>query len=368
MRISSQSKFAFSIALAIIVIIPAGGTVSSAVGFQEQQTTEITSIRFGQYFTAITRKMADGNSIDEFIISGPPSPPFGYELDRLAVALPESNRPTGTNTLTVPAFNWVFGCSSVSAAMIAGFYDRNGYPNIYTGPTNSGIMPLNNSSWPTWSDGSRTYPNLPLAASRQGVDGRAVRGSLDDYWVSYYSSAQDPFIANAWTQHTWGDAIGDFMKTSQSPYGNPDGSTSFYNWSGSADQLTCADMVSWNIHTRDGTYGRKLFYEARGYTVTECYSQLTDNNGGGFTFAMYKAEIDQNRPVMINLEGHSVVGIGYDSASNTVYLHDTWDYSNHSMPWGGSYSGMILRSVSIVNLKASTTQTNKFIFLPFLNK
>ena len=127
-------------------------------------------------------------------------------------------------------------------------------------------------------------------------------------------------------------------------------------------------MVSWNIHTRDGTYGRKLFYEARGYTVTECYNQLTDNNGGGFTFAMYKAEIDQNRPVMINLEGHTVVGIGYDSASNTVYLHDTWDYSDHSMLWGGSYSGMNLRSVSIVNLKASTTPTNKFVFLPFLNK
>ena len=69
------------------------------------------------------------------------------------VALPEPNPVMGTRTLTVPAFNWVFGCSSVSAAMIAGYYDRNGFPNMYTGPTNGGVMPLDNSSWATWSDG-----------------------------------------------------------------------------------------------------------------------------------------------------------------------------------------------------------------------
>ena len=43
--------------------------------------------------------------------------------------------------------------------------------------------------------------------------------------------------------------------------------------------------------------------------------------------------------------------------SNTVYIHDTWDYSNHTMTWGGSYSGMQLRSVSIVNLQGSPSVT-----------
>ena len=38
----------------------------------------------------------------------------------------------------------------------------------------------------------------------------------------------DPYIAGGWTQHTLGDAIGDYMKTSQSAYGNVDGSTAFY--------------------------------------------------------------------------------------------------------------------------------------------
>jgi len=148
------------------------------------------------------------------------------------------------------------------------------------------------------------------------------------------------------------------MKTSQSAFGNIDGSTTFYNWASSASPLTCGDMATNGIDTQDGTYGRKLFYEARGYTVTDCYNQKTDNTiAGGFSFAQYKAEIDAGRPVMLNLEGHTVVGVGYDDSSNLVYIHDTWDYSNHTMTWGASYSGMGLLSVSIVNLLAESSPT-----------
>ena len=193
--------------------------------------------RINKYFSTQAITYSDGTSLVKEIINGPPTPPPGYKLERLAVALPEPNPEMGINIMTVPAFNWVFGCSSVSGAMIAGYYDRNGYPNMYTGPTDGGVMPLNNSSWPTWSDGDKTYPNLPLAASHNGVDGRTTPGSIDDYWVQYDSSAQDPYITGGWTQHAWGDAIGDYMKTSQSAYGNTDGSTSFYNYTSSAARL-----------------------------------------------------------------------------------------------------------------------------------
>ncbi len=305
--------------------------------------------QINKYFSTRNLIYSDGTSLIKYTINGPPTPPPGYELELAAVALPEPDPEMGINILTVPAFNWVFGCSSVSGAMIAGYYDRNGFPNMYTGPTNGGVMPLDNSSWPNWSDGHTTYPNLPLAASHQGVDGRATLGSIDDYWIQYGSSSSDPYIGH-WTQHTWGEAIGDYMKTSQSAYSNTDGSTSFYGWN-SSQILTCSAMVGYNIHNYDGTYGRKLFYEARGYTVTDCYSQATDNKyAGGFSFAQYKAEIDAGRPVMLNLQGHTIVGVGYDDSANTVYIHDTWDYSNHTMTWGGSYSGMQLLSVSIVNL------------------
>ncbi len=304
------------------------------------------------YFTSSVVTLADGTQLDEYVINGPPQPPPGSE--RPTVSLPESDAALGTVTIIVPAFNWSFGCSATSGSMIASYYDRNGYPNMYTGPTNGGVMPLDNSSWPSWMDGNGdTYGQCPLTASHNGLDGRSTRGSIDDYWVAYDSTAQDPYLANGWVQHTWGDAIGDYMKTSQYAYNNRDGSTTFWTYNTNPGQLTCSDMVSSGI-TNDGTVGRKLFYEAKGYTVTDCYNQKTDNNGGGFTFAMYKAEIDAGRPIMINLEGHTIVGVGYDSSTNTVYIHDTWDYATHTMTWGGSYSDMDLLSVSIVNLTTLT--------------
>ncbi len=320
------------------------------------------------YYSTQTTTYSDGTSLTLHIINGPPKPPPGFEVERQAVSLPDNLATESAASLTVPAYDWVFGCSSVSGAMIAGYYDRNGYSEMYTGPANGRVAPLDNSTtyWPTWSDGYVTYPNLPLAASHKGVDGRGAttKGSIDDYWIKYLSTASDPYITGSWTQHAWSDgtAIGDYMKTSQSVYGtnNTDGSTGFWNY-GSNAQLTCAAMatldgdtghkVSWN----DGTYGRKLFYEARGYTVTTCYNQPTDNKySGGFSFAQFKAEINAGRPVMLNLTGHTIVGVGYDDSTNLVYVHDTWDYDNHSMTWGGSYSGKSLLSVSIVNLASAS--------------
>jgi hypothetical protein len=309
------------------------------------------------YFSIEHLTMPDGTPLAKDIINGPPNPPKGYEaahtdlieLPADAILLPD-----------FPSYNWVFGCSAVSGSMIAGYYDRTGLPNIYTGPTDGGLMPITDTSWPTWSDGDRTYPSNPLVASKNGVDDRVVRGSIDDYWVRYGSTANDPYITNGWSQHSWGTAIGDYMKTSQSAYSNDDGSTSFYNFYSNA-KLTCSAMVGYAIQNYDGTYGRKLFYEARGYTVTDCYNQNTDNNyAGGFSLVNFQAEIDSGYPVLLNLAGHSIVGYGYEGS--TIYIRDTWDsHPEHiyTMTWGGEYSGMELLSVSIVHPLVSPSAFNK---------
>jgi len=309
------------------------------------------------YFSVRTITLEDGALVNEIIIAGPPNPPPGYERERASVsapdpqAAPDPDAAAGSKVLPVPAYAWSFGCTATSAAMIAAYYDRTGFTNVYTGPTGGGVMPLDSSAWLQWTDGSGDrYDQCPLTASRLGLDGRTTRGSIDDYWVAYGSGAKDPYITNHWAQHTWGDAIGDYMKTSQSAYNNSDASTVYYCWTSTAGPLTCDGMENYEeIVRRDGTYGQKLFYEARGYTVGDCYNQRTDNYGGGFTFALYKAEIDAGRPVMIQLDGHTVVGTGYDDAANTVYLHDTWDYGLYTMTWGGSYAGYAMRAVSIVH-------------------
>jgi hypothetical protein len=73
------------------------------------------------------------------------------------------------------------------------------------------------------------------------------------------------------------------------------------------------------------------------------------------------AEIDAGYPVMIHVLGHTMVGVGYDTIGNTVYLHDTWDYNTHSMTWGGSYQDMEMDSVSIVHLETLGSPILDFI-------
>jgi uncharacterized repeat protein (TIGR01451 family) len=73
----------------------------------------------------------------------------------------------------------------------------------------------------------------------------------------------------------------------------------------------------------------------------------------GFTYANFKAEIDAGRPVLIQLEGHTMLGYGYNDPS-TIYIHDTWDYLDHSMTWGGTYGGMQHKGVTVLKLTASS--------------
>jgi len=76
----------------------------------------------------------------------------------------------------------------------------------------------------------------------------------------------------------------------------------------------------------------------------------------GFSFADYMAEIDSEHPVMIQLEGHSMVGVGYNAEDRLVYVHNTWDNEIHEMVWGGSYAGMDHIAVTVIHL-APTAST-----------
>lgn len=303
------------------------------------------------YYSVMTVALPDGRSLEKTVIHGPARPPLGYEKERAPANPLLADQVDGSKVLEAPAYSWYYGCSATSGAMIAAYYDRGSYPNLYTGPTGNGVLPLNSDGWGPWTDGSGDeYAQCPLTATRVGLDGRTDRGSIEDYWTAYGDEDVDPYVANDWAEHAWGTAIGDYMRTSQSESGNSDGSTTFWGWTSSPDRLTCQQMEDYDI-TDDGTYGRKLFYQIRGYAVTDCYNQQTDNNtSGGFSFANYRAEIDAGNPVMINLAGHTIVGVGYNTSGNLVYIHDTWDGTTHQMTWGGSYSGMSMKSVSMVHI------------------
>jgi len=365
MKVAARWRVCLSsvgLGLGLAVLLFAGSGVGDVAA--QEQPVHIEMIQVSPYF-AVGTTMVDGDVLAKAVISGPPEPPEGYPRQSAGAPLPADEGATRILS-NVPAFNWCFGCSATSAAMMAGYYDRIGYPNMYTGPTNGGVMPLNNSSWSDWVDGClATRHRCPLSATQNGLDGRGTNGHVDDYWVCYGDAGPDPFDGN-WTEHTLGDCTGDYMRTNQAsaPYNNRDGSTSFYYYPSGAKFTGIGTGLD------DGGYGFQLFYQSRGYTVVDRYNQLINGYDwpgdspdygpadNGADFADYKAEIDAGRPVMVHVEGHTMVGIGYDDSTTpeTVYLHDTWDYgtgTTHSMPWGGYYGGMLHMGITVVTLQSA---------------
>ncbi|MEI7980027.1 MAG: T9SS type A sorting domain-containing protein [Bacteroidota bacterium] len=294
-------------------------------------------------FIKRTFRDAEGKEIQEIIVPGKP-PEF-----RMPEAVPVRSAVVLPN---VPAYDWSFGCSATSASMMAGYYDRTGFSNIYAGPANGGVAPMDNSVWGTVIINGEVRSQCPLSATRNGVDGRTIKGHVDDFWVQVNSTSPDPYIGH-WTMHDYGECTGDYMGTNQSALGSIDGSTTFYYYTDGSP------LVNYNAGAgnRDGCFGMRQFFESRSYPVVTNYTQLIygyNGNNLGFTFAQYMQEIDAGRPVLIQVSGHTMLGYGYDAASSLVYLRDTWDYLSHTMVWGSSYAGLQQWGVTAIQLQSAT--------------
>ncbi|NQV17541.1 MAG: T9SS type A sorting domain-containing protein [Armatimonadetes bacterium] len=276
-----------------------------------------------------------GRTLIGMIFPGQPTEDYRAPI----VELPDPDNRDANVIPYVPAFDWSFGCSATAAAMIAGYYDRVGYDNMYTGPTNDGIMPLDNTCWPDTIINGQLRHQCPLSATCMGLDGRTTFGHVDDFWYSYGSSV-DPYFGN-WDQHVYGDCTADFMGTNQYQNWNRiDAATYFFfdlNGTPVYDYIDCEPLE------KDGCHGFREFIESRGYNVQTNgnYSQTIygyQGNMQGFSYDQFKAEIDAGRPAIIQIMGHSMVGFGYnDYDENLIYLHDTWDHEIHTMTWGGTY-------------------------------
>lgn len=240
----------------------------------------------------------------------------------------------------VPALDWSYGCSPTAAGMLFGYYDRHGFDNTYIGPTNEGIFPLTNT---VWGNGE-----CPLVASHSGIDSRSTDGHVDDYWVAFRNKGNDPCSTGCHPD----DSLADFMGTSQDRYNNSDGATTFYSH---YDGKPLVDYTGSEPSRRDGCHGMRLFAESRGYVVTTNYTQKIVGVTNvdpllGFTYEQYVNEIDNGYPVILQLEGHTILGIGYTGIDKGIYVLDTWDHSMHTMVWGNSYSGMLHYAVTVIHV------------------
>ena len=104
-----------------------------------------------------------------------------------------------------------------------GYWDRHGFPNLYTGPTSGGVAPLDNVDTEFWD-----FCNV---GNSGGVRWQAVgqAGHIDDYWTfyslanewpfSYESTEEDPHKIAGRREHL-PDCVGDFIGLSQKKWTN----------------------------------------------------------------------------------------------------------------------------------------------------
>jgi uncharacterized repeat protein (TIGR02543 family) len=299
---------------------------------------------------------------------GPGLPPPEYEQIRRArkpLDLPALKRTAGVKILDVPAFKWIYGCVPSATGMLIGYYDRNGYPDMYTDEKANGVCPMTSEVWRISGLGSQS----PFVASEE---------HKYDFWDST-DTVKDPFYdegtqAEKWTPHwdplngiTGGNCLADFIGSNQywiwgyrnpgdSPYylGNSDGSSMIH--------ISVTDKTTPHKSELFGdlTYGVVQFARWRGYEVDDWYNRTTDRTGyeeTGFAYDEFCAEIDAGRPVLITLAGHEIIGIGYNRNAGTVYIHDTWVYTVVEIGWNEKYSGFQWGAISVIRLAPSPDVT-----------
>ena len=279
----------------------------------------------------------------------------------------------------VPDYEWHVGCFGTATGNLMGFWDRNGFPDFYTGPTGGGVAPLNSRS----SQGNLGI--FSLWASKAGRDGRPANqpGHEDDYYFAYESVFADPYITAGRKEHT-PDCIGDFIGLSQNKWsslggecrGNIDG-FSYVHWNTSGDRR----WVQWGQEPAipsgsDIPTGLVAWTRYRGGDATS-FCQLTEFNptvsgGRGFTYADLKAEIRAGRPVLlfmqpsgefsrtvsggagVNPEIHGMLAYGFwvdDDGTEYVRYRTSWASGDQMLspwtaaPWLPGTLGFPLRGV-----------------------
>lgn len=233
-----------------------------------------------------------------------------------------------------PAYDWWYGCSPTSVGMMLGHYDINGY----NGLTYDNLVPGGTAELNSWAGGS------PLANAII-----ASPGHIADFYSGGYLASGDDVAP---PHHSF-NSLADFMGTSQDSVSSVNGSTWFYNFV-DGSKLYAENVPGYGITDASGMYGigEYIAYAGYGTAANGLYNQYIDTLGltYGFSFGDYMAEIDAGRNVIIHIEGHSMFGYGYDAATTEVIFHDTWDQFEHRMTWGGSYSGMGHRGVTVMEL------------------
>jgi hypothetical protein len=227
---------------------------------------------------------------------------------------------TDVYLLDMPDYGWEYGCMGTACGNLFGFWDRNGLPNFYTGPTAGGLAPLDSRGT---NAGIRS-----MWASQAGFDGRPAHqpGHVDDYWQFYECTDSDNYVRLGRPEHA-PDCIGDFIGLNQKKWTNMndecDGNIDAYvfvYWDKTGQRrLNFQPTNAAGQPVPDLQSGLRAWTRYRGYEA-DVFTQLTAFNptvppGRGFTFSDLRREIDAGYPVLLFLQEFSRY---YRSLSNPV--------------------------------------------------
>ena len=257
---------------------------------------------------------------------------------------------TNRYLLDIPAYDWQYGCFGTACGILMGYWDRNGFPNLYTGPTAGGVAPL--------TDAGTNAGIRSLWASEAGFDGRSATnyGHVDDYWVAYENEGPDPWHTRGYEHSP--DCVGDFIGLNQNRWtnmngecnGNRDGWAFNYFDTSGARRVNFTPGPEAGLPARDVQSGLRAYAEYCGYAA-DSFSQLVDiwtdtPPGQGFTFQEVVREIDAGYPLIIMLQDHvyarpsgynpdvhALIVCGYrvtDAGVQQVRVRTGWDSDTNS--------------------------------------
>jgi hypothetical protein len=249
---------------------------------------------------------------------------------------------TATTLQNTTSSDWWYGCTATSGGMLMAYYDTNGYKGASFGNLIPGGT-AGSSAIGDWPNGQLLRATIASEEHQRDYYGAATRGYNTGGGTSAlgYGAEKDDVASGAHADN----CIADFLGTSQDSCHNSNGSTQTYYYT-DGHRLDYTDQLG--ITDKWSATGLANYVSYCGYGVLDCFSQYSDiymtskSLTGGFSFADFETEIDAGRGVILNLTnatlgGHSVLGIGYDAATKSVELYNTWDSSIHTAAWDTGY-------------------------------
>ena len=220
---------------------------------------------------------------------------------------------------SVPAYEWYYGCSPTSATMLMGYYDGLGYDDLIVGDASTQSANVNNaiaSSGDGQYDGVGGH-NATIVAATVGtghIGDYAIYDGVDDgdYTIPYADMSDPAIVAAEGVDPHEDDSVADFFGTSRSALGLG---------------------MGWTLGSGAIAPGVEDFFDFRGYVGAAEATMVT--MGWGFTWDVFVEEIQNGRPVIINVQAHTIIAIGYNLLTGQYAVYDTWDTDMHWHDFSG---------------------------------